>query len=59
MRQLVGLARGLLRVAALDIELTEAERRLQIALDWARYGELLDFDPDSEELVLPSQGQES
>jgi NitT/TauT family transport system ATP-binding protein len=30
----------------------EAERQLQTALDWARYGEVFDFDPDSEEFVL-------
>jgi NitT/TauT family transport system ATP-binding protein len=32
----------------------EAQRQLQTALDWARYGELFDFDPDSEDFVLPS-----
>jgi NitT/TauT family transport system ATP-binding protein len=37
----------------------EAERQLQTALDWARYGGLFDLDPDSEEFVLPAQGQES
>ncbi len=30
----------------------EAERQLGTALDWARYGELLDYDPDTEEFVL-------
>jgi len=30
----------------------EAERQLQTALDWARYGEVFDFDPDSEEFFL-------
>lgn len=30
----------------------EAERQLQTALDWARYGEVFDFDPDAEEFVL-------
>jgi NitT/TauT family transport system ATP-binding protein len=30
----------------------EARRQLQTALDWARYGEVFDFDPDSEEFVL-------
>ena len=30
----------------------EAERQLQTALDWARYGEVFDFDPDSEEFIL-------
>jgi NitT/TauT family transport system ATP-binding protein len=29
----------------------EAERQLQTALDWARYGELFDFDPDAEQFV--------
>jgi NitT/TauT family transport system ATP-binding protein len=28
----------------------EAERQLQTALDWARYGEVFDFDPDSEDV---------
>jgi NitT/TauT family transport system ATP-binding protein len=32
----------------------EAERQLGTALDWARYGELFDHDPDTEEFVLPS-----
>jgi NitT/TauT family transport system ATP-binding protein len=32
----------------------EAERQLGTALDWARYGELFDYDPDTEEFVLPS-----
>jgi NitT/TauT family transport system ATP-binding protein len=32
----------------------EAERQLTTALGWARYGELFDFDPDSEDFVLPS-----
>ena len=30
----------------------EAERQLGTALDWARYGELFDHDPDTEEFVL-------
>jgi NitT/TauT family transport system ATP-binding protein len=30
----------------------EAERQLQTALDWARYGEIFDFDPDGEEFFL-------
>jgi len=30
----------------------EAERQLQTALDWARYGELFDYDADTEEFVL-------
>ena len=33
---------------------SEAERQLQTALDWGRYGELFDFDPDAEDFVLPS-----
>ena len=32
----------------------EAERQVSTALDWARYAELFDFDPDSEEFVLAS-----
>jgi len=31
---------------------TEAERQLLTALDWARYGEVFDLDPDSEEFFL-------
>jgi len=30
----------------------EAERQLATALDWARYGEVFDFDPDAEEFFL-------
>ena len=30
----------------------EAERQLSTALDWARYGEVFDLDPDSEEFFL-------
>ena len=31
----------------------EAERQLQTALDWARYGEVFDLDPETEEFFLP------
>jgi len=31
----------------------EAERQLATALNWARYGEVFDFDPDAEEFLLP------
>jgi NitT/TauT family transport system ATP-binding protein len=31
---------------------SEAERQLSTALDWARYSELFDYDPDTEEFVL-------
>lgn len=31
---------------------SEAERQLTTAVDWARYGEVFDFDPDAEEFVL-------
>jgi NitT/TauT family transport system ATP-binding protein len=31
---------------------SEAERQLQTALDWGRYVEVFDFDPDTEEFVL-------
>lgn len=34
----------------------EAERQLQTALDWARYGEVFDFDADSEEFVRAQRG---
>ena len=30
----------------------ETERQLATALDWARYGEVFDFDPDSEEFFV-------
>ena len=30
----------------------EAERQISTALDWARYAEALDYDPDSDEFVL-------
>jgi NitT/TauT family transport system ATP-binding protein len=30
----------------------EAEKQLSTALDWARYGEVFDLDPDSEEFFL-------
>lgn len=33
---------------------SEADRQLATALDWARYGEVFDFDPDSEEFFLAS-----
>lgn len=33
---------------------TEAARQLGTALDWARYGEIFDHDPDTEEFVLAS-----
>lgn len=33
---------------------SEAERQIGTALDWARYGELFDYDPDTEEFVLAS-----
>lgn len=32
----------------------EAERQLSTALDWGRYAELFDYDPDSEEFVMAS-----
>ena len=32
----------------------EAARQLGTALDWARYGEIFDHDPDTEEFVLAS-----
>ena len=33
---------------------SEAERQVQTALDWGRYGELFDFDPDAEEFLFAS-----
>ena len=32
----------------------EAERQLATAVDWARYGEVFDFDPEAEEFFLAS-----
>ena len=32
----------------------EAQRQLSTALDWARYGEVFDFDPDAEDFILGS-----
>ena len=32
----------------------EAERQISTALDWARYGEIFDFDPDAEEFLRTS-----
>ena len=32
----------------------EAKRQLSTALDWARYGEVFDFDPDAEDFILAS-----
>jgi len=32
----------------------EAERQISTALNWARYGEVFDFDPDTEEFFLAS-----
>lgn len=32
----------------------EAERQLATALDWARYAELFDVDPDADEFLLPA-----
>lgn len=34
----------------------EARRQLATALAWARYGEVFDFDPESEEFFLPDPG---
>jgi len=31
----------------------EAEKQIATAIDWARYGAVFDFDPDTEEFVLP------
>jgi NitT/TauT family transport system ATP-binding protein len=32
----------------------EAARQIATALDWARYGEAFDYDPDAEEFFLPT-----
>lgn len=34
----------------------EARRQLATALDWARYGELFDLDPDAEEFFVEARG---
>lgn len=34
-----------------DFSPSEAERQLATALDWARYGEVFDFDADSEDFI--------
>ena len=34
----------------------EAEKQITTALDWARYGELFDFDGDADEFVLGTLG---
>ena len=31
----------------------EAERQIDTAVDWARYSELFDYDPDAKEFFLP------
>lgn len=36
----------------------ETERQLQTALSWARYGEVFDFEADTEEFTLPAPDQE-
>jgi NitT/TauT family transport system ATP-binding protein len=35
-----------------EFSTSESERQLATALDWARYGEIFDFDPDSEEFFM-------
>ena len=32
-------------------DVAELERQLATAVDWGRYGELFDFDPDAEEFL--------
>jgi NitT/TauT family transport system ATP-binding protein len=43
--------RGFVKKLRKHFSESEAERQLQTALDWARYGEVFDFDPDAEEFV--------
>jgi NitT/TauT family transport system ATP-binding protein len=43
---------GFLEVLEEHFSPSEAGRQLDTALDWARYGEIFDHDPDSEEFVL-------
>jgi len=36
---------------------TEAERQLGTVIDWARYAELFDYDPDADEFFLPEAAE--
>jgi NitT/TauT family transport system ATP-binding protein len=45
--------RGFLDRLERDFSPAEAERQLATAVDWARYGEVFDHDPDAEEFFLP------
>jgi NitT/TauT family transport system ATP-binding protein len=47
----VGRGRFLERLEQ-EFSKSESERQLATALDWARYGEVFDFDPDSEEFFV-------
>ena len=35
----------------------ESERQLDTAVDWARYSELFDYDPDAREFFIPIQAE--
>lgn len=35
----------------------ESERQLDTAVDWARYSELFDYDPDAKEFFIPGQAE--
>ena len=37
----------------------ESERQLHTAIDWARYAELFDYDPDADEYFLPETAETS
>ena len=36
---------------------TESERQLNSAIDWARYAELFDYNPDADEFFLPETAE--
>lgn len=36
---------------------SEAERQLNTVVDWARYAELFDYDPDTDEFFLPEPAE--
>ena len=36
---------------------TESERQLSTVIDWARYAELFDYDPDADEFFIPETAE--
>ncbi len=45
-----------LKVLESDFTSEEAERQLDIAINWGRYAEVFEFDDDRDELYLPANG---